>query len=177
MEFAVVTRTFVALRAFETHAFPWTWRVAPPATGTVPIPRFDKATKVKVFKTLELILVEIRFIALSAFEAHKFPWTWSVGPPTTGVVPTPRFEKATNVKVLSVVELILVERRLVALSAFDAHKFPWTWRVGPPTTGTVPMPTLDAATKVKVLSVVALILVEMRLPELSAFEAHKFPWT
>jgi hypothetical protein len=66
----VVAKTTGVVRAFETKAFPWTWRLAPPATGAVPIPTFEITTAVKRFASDEtLSLCEKTLGVVRAFEA------------------------------------------------------------------------------------------------------------
>jgi hypothetical protein len=66
----VVAKTTGVVRAFETKAFPWTWRLAPPATGVVPIPTFELTVTVKRFVTeVAFIFAENMVPVVRAFEA------------------------------------------------------------------------------------------------------------
>jgi hypothetical protein len=65
-----VVKTFLAVIEFETKAFPWTWRLAPPATGAVPIPTFELTVTVKRFVTeVAFIFAEKMVPVVRAFEA------------------------------------------------------------------------------------------------------------
>jgi hypothetical protein len=55
--------------AFETKALPWTAKVAPPATGVVPIPRLAVAVRDSTLSNVMFAVVVMMFWVTMAFDA------------------------------------------------------------------------------------------------------------
>ena len=85
----VVAKTLGAERAFEAHAFPPIWRVAPALLGTVPTPTTPRGPKIlAVFAVKTFIEVVAKtFGTESPFDTKTFPATLRVEPEP--FVPTP----------------------------------------------------------------------------------------
>ena len=86
----------------------------------------------------------------------------------------PRYPEGLKMlDVLRVVVLIEVTTLMLPVDTeLATWTFPCTWRVGPLTTGAVPIPTFDVATSVKTFATpVVFELAAMTFPVVRAFEA------
>jgi hypothetical protein len=137
-----VARTFVQVKVFEMKIFPVEkFRPDRRATETVVVLRVAAFT-----------LVAIMFDVDRPFATYTLPWTKTVAPPTTGVVPTPRFERPQCVKVFMVVEFTkLATTFVVDTELATTRLFNWT-----------PLDTM----RVAVFRVVTFILRAKRFPQI-----------
>ena len=159
--FTVFEMRIGELTLIDVYKFPTRCRAGPPTMGFVPMPTLDRMTTVIVFDLSDAtsdvdvassaaLIVEVVFIS---------PSTYKVVPDGVAV-PICTNPEAFEIELVLTVPVFarVAETAFETDMEFRVYIFPRITRVGPPTTGAVPIPTFADTTRVVAFAVDVLIV-------------------
>jgi hypothetical protein len=120
--------------------------------------------------------VAVIFVVRREFEMYIFPLTLRAFP--EAAIPIPILEATNEAVFMTLATFAKLAKIFVAVIAFDAYKLPWMASCGPPTTGVVPIPTLEVTPRdVKLATPDTFARTEKRPLVVIAFDTYTLPTT